>query len=536
LIRASRAGPGRAGLPAWWQLAAVAAAGALQTLACVHTAAWPLPLAAIALLAWCVYGATPRRAALLGWAFGTAWLGAATWWLFISMHRYGGLPAPLAVAAVALLSAALSLYLGAAMAWVAHRRSSRPLADASRFAAGWLAAELARGVIFTGFPWAASGYTQVDGPLAVLAPWLGVYGIGALLAWAAALLALAGRAAVGGGGAAASAPRRPLWLALAVLAGPAAWGVAMGPPEFTRPGASLQVALLQTNVAQDEKFAAERMPATLAWVAQALTTARADLVITPETAVPLLPDQLGELAPGYWAGLQQHFSQPGGPAALVGVPLGNFEAGYTNSVLGLSAGTAAPGTGYRYDKTHLVPFGEFIPTGFRWFTELMHIPLGDFNRGPANPPSFAVKSARVAPNICYEDLFGEELARRFADAATAPTVLANISNIGWFGDTIAIPQHLNISRLRSLELQRPMLRATNTGATAVIDHRGVVQAALPPFTEGVLTATVQGREGLTPFARWAAAAGLWPLWALAALGLAWPAGAGHRRGAAGGGR
>jgi apolipoprotein N-acyltransferase len=496
-------------------LAAVAAAGALQTLACVHTAAWPLPLAAIALLAWAVHGAAPGRAALLGWVFGTAWLGAATWWLFVSMHRYGGLPAPLAVAAVALLSAALSLYLAAAMAWVAHRRAGRPLADASRFAAGWLAAELARGVIFTGFPWAASGYTQVDGPLALLAPWLGVYGMGALLAWAGALLALAAGQAPG-------ARLRPTALAVGVLALPAAWGIAVGPPDFTQAGRSLAVALLQTNVAQDEKFAAERMPATLAWVAQTLTAAQADLVVTPETAVPLLPDQLQELAPGYWAGLQQHFSRPGGPAALVGVPLGNYDAGYTNSVVGLSAATAAPGTGYRYDKTHLVPFGEFIPTGFRWFTELMNIPLGDFNRGPLNPPSFPVRGARVAPNICYEDLFGEELARRFADPATAPTVLANISNIGWFGDSIAIPQHLNISRLRSLELQRPMLRATNTGATAVIDHRGVVQAALPPFTVGVLTTTVQGREGLTPFARWSAAAGLWPLWALAALGLAWP--------------
>ncbi len=516
---ATTAGTGRR----WSELLAVAAAGALQTLACVHTAAWPLPLAAITLLAWAVAGATPRRAALLGWAFGTAWLGAATWWLFISLHRYGGLPAPLAVAAVALLSAALSLYLGAAMAWVARQRSGRPLADASRFAAAWLAAELARGVIFTGFPWAASGYTQVDGPLALLAPWIGVYAIGALLAWVAALLALAARAATGRQ--TAQLGGHPLVLAavaVAVLALPAAWGMAIGPPDFTRPGSNLQVALLQTNVAQDEKFAAERLPATLAWVAQTLTSAQADLVITPETAVPLLPEQLDGLAPGYWDGLQQHFSRPGGPAALVGVPLGSYEAGYTNSVVGLSAATAAPGAGYRYDKTHLVPFGEFIPTGFRWFTELMDIPLGDFNRGPRNPPSFPVNGARVAPNICYEDLFGEELARRFSDPATAPTVLANVSNIGWFGDSIAIPQHLNISRFRSLELQRPMLRATNTGATAVIDHRGVVRAALPPFTVGVLSATVQGREGLTPFARWSAAAGLWPLWALAALGLVWP--------------
>jgi apolipoprotein N-acyltransferase len=235
------------------------------------------------------------------------------------------------------------------------------------------------------------------------------------------------------------------------------------------------------------------------------------------------------MVPGYWAALQRHFGRPGGPVALVGLPLGSFERGYTNSVVGLSPATAStaatwPELGFRYDKTHLVPFGEFIPTGFRWFTELMNIPLGDFDRGPMNPPSFAVRGARVAPNICYEDLFGEELARRFGNEASAPTVLANVGNIGWFGDTIAVPQHLLVSRLRSLELQRPMLRATNTGATAVIDHRGVVIAQLPPFTRGVLQATVQGREGLTPFARWAAAAGLWPLWALAALGLAWPRG------------
>jgi len=202
-------------------------------------------------------------------------------------------------------------------------------------------------------------------------------------------------------------------------------------------------------------------------------------------------------------------------AALVGVPLGDFERGYTNSVAGLSAGPA-----YRYDKWHLVPFGEFIPTGFRWFTELMNIPLGDFARGVTNPPSFPVGSQRVAPNICYEDLFGEELAARFVDGSTAPTLLANLSNIGWFGATIAVEQHLQISRMRSLELQRPMLRATNTGATAVIDHRGRVRHALPAHTQGVLEGSVQGREGLTPFAWWAARFWLWPAVILALLSVA----------------
>ncbi len=505
-------------------LAAAAVAGAAQTLAFVHTAAWPLPLAAIALLAALVGRATPRRAALLGWLFGCGWLGAGTWWLYISLHRYGGLPAPLAVLAVALLCGLLSLYLALGMAWVARQRSGRPLADASRFAAAWLAAELARGVIFTGFPWLATGYSQLDGPLAPLVPWLGAYALGALVAFVAACLGLAG---VGAGPGRAARPQRPQWvlpvsLALALLLLPAAWGVWRGAPEFTQPSGSLRVALLQTNVAQDEKFAAEHMPESLAWVAGTMTAettaGQSDLVLAPETAVPLLPDQLDELVPGYWAALQQRFGQPGGPVALVGVPLGSYSQGYSNSVVGLSAG--AP---YRYDKSHLVPFGEFIPTGFRWFTALMNIPLGDFNRGPLNAPSFAARAERVAPNICYEDLFGEELALRFADATRAPTILANVSNIGWFGDTIAVPQHLQISRFRTLELQRPMLRATNTGATAVIDHRGVVTAALPPFTRGVLLATVQGRTGLTPFARWSAAAGLWPLWVLAALGLLWPA-------------
>jgi apolipoprotein N-acyltransferase len=124
----------------------------------------------------------------------------------------------------------------------------------------------------------------------------------------------------------------------------------------------------------------------------------------------------------------------------------------------------------------------------------------------------------VAPNICYEDLFGEELARRFADPSSAPTVMANISNIGWFGQTIAVAQHLNISRMRTLEFQRPMLRATNTGATAIVDHTARVGAMLAPHTQGVLTGRVQGRTGTTPFAWWAGRAGLWPL-VLAALGV-----------------
>lgn len=480
-----------------------AALGALQTLAYVHTAAgWALQLVAVAWLAWRVLGdASPWRSAGLGLAFATAWGAAGTWWLYISMHRYGGLASPLAAGAVLLLSLALALFLAAAMAAVARARGGRPVADALLFALAWLAAELARGLVLTGFPWVASGYAHVDSPLAGWAPWIGVYGLGAVLAFTAALVAGLARDA------------RRAGIALAATAA-LAWllPLALARTDFTQPTSTLEVRLLQTNVAQDEKFALEHLPATLAWLAATLKAADGDLVVAPETAVPLLPLQLDALDPDYWPSLREHFAQPGRPAALLGVPLGDERDGYSNAVVGLSVGGASV---YRYDKSHLVPFGEFIPTGFRWFTDLMNIPLGDFMRGRPDAASFTVRGERIGPNICYEDLFGEELALRFRDAATAPTLLANVSNIGWFGDTIAVEQHLNISRMRTLELQRAMLRATNTGATAVIDHRGRVTAALKPFTRGVLAAEVQGRQGRTPYAAWVGAVGLWPLLALA---------------------
>lgn len=495
--------------PAGVDAALAGGLGAVYSLSFVHTDAWWLALLCTGALAWRVGAAASRRAAMLGLAFSFAWLAGGTWWLFISMHRYGGLPAWLAAAAVAALCVFLALYLALAMALAARWCRGRALADALLFAALWLSAELARAALLSGFPWIASGYAQIDGPLAALAPWVGVYGIG----FVAALLAALAAQGLVQGGAARTGPA--LALALAGLGAAIAAAASAGP--FTETAGRASVTLLQTNVAQDEKFAAEHMPAAMQWLAQNLQQARGDIVIAPETAIPLLPAQLD---PDWWDALRAHFRQ-GDRAALVGLPLGSFEAGYTNSVAGLSATAAAlPEGHYRYDKHHLVPFGEFVPYGFRWFVDLMRMPLGDFSRGVLAAPSLPAAGQRIAPNICYEDLFGEELAARFADAASAPTMFANVSNIGWFGDTIAIDQHLNISRMRALEFERPMLRATNTGATAIIDHRGIVVRRLPAFTRGVLDGEVEGRVGMTPFARWAARAGLWPLAAFAAAVLA----------------
>lgn len=490
--------------------------------------AWWLQLLSLGVLLACLESAhSPRRGALLGWLFGVAWLGASFWWLFISMHVYGGLPAALAAIAVLLLAAALALYLGlAAAAYVAWAPAS--LAPrALLFACLWLLAELARARWFTGLPWGASGYAHVEGPLAALAPWVGVFGIGAFAALLSALLGLATARSFPGFGAPARRlfgqpmHRRPALIALPVL-GTAAVLLALSAwsgQSFTQSAGQITVALLQGNIAQDEKFRpGSGVPQALRWYSDQLQAADQELVVAPETAIPLLIQQL---PPGYWDALSRRFAQ-GEQAALIGVPAGDSVGGYSNSVLGLKPSQAAP---YRYDKHHLVPFGEFVPPLFRWFTEMMQIPLGDFTRGRLGQASFEWKGQRIAPNVCYEDLFGEELAERFVDETRAPTIFANLSNIAWFGNTIAIDQHLNISRMRALEFQRPFIRATNTGATAVIDHRGQVSHSLERHTRGVLRAQVEGRLGSTPYAKWMSRWGLWPFWLLAGAGvllaLAW---------------
>lgn len=497
-------------------------------------ALWWLQLASMAALAWLLRpgtGAAPdwRRGAWLGGGFALAWLAGTFWWLFISLHVYGGLPAALALAAVLALAAFLASYYAAAMALfcqLAPRQGG--VRAALLFASLWLLAELARGSLWTGFPWGAGGYAHVDGPLAALARFVGVYGVGAV----AAMLAMLGVQLTPPGGRKA----RPCCALLALLA-LIAWATLARrcavDDDFCRKSASpaqpaLSVELLQGNIPQDEKFqSGSGVPLALGWYALALREARAQLVIAPETAIPLLPRQL---PPGYLEGIAQRYAQ-GAQAALLGVALGDEDSGYSNSVIGLNPASSG-GARYRYDKQHLVPFGEFTPPFFKWFTAMLRIPLGDFRRGALRQSTFDWAGQRIAPNICYEDLFGEEIGAGFIDPERAPTLLVNLSNIGWFGDTVAIDQHLHISRMRAIEFERPMLRATNTGATAIIDHRGQVVQQLERHTRGVLSGQVQGRgleprssPAITPYAWWVARHGLWPLWALAALAplCAWAA-------------
>ena len=172
---------------------------------------------------------------------------------------------------------------------------------------------------------------------------------------------------------------------------------------------------------------------------------------------------------------------------------------FFNSAVGRAPGEAR---WQRYSKQQLVPFGEFIPWGFRWFVDMMEMPIGDQQRGSAEQLPMQLAGQRIAVNICYEDLFGDVIRRAWVSADHEPTMMLNLSNLAWFDDSIALPQHLQISRMRALETQHPMLRATNTGATAVVDHQGVVSALLPYKTSAALDAQVQGMGGATPFVRY----------------------------------
>ncbi|ASV98167.1 apolipoprotein N-acyltransferase [Paraburkholderia aromaticivorans] len=521
-VSASAAEPVRGRtLPRWHYLVALAA-GAANTLSFAPTphGGW-LELAIFALFfAWLTRTTGWKSAALTGGAFGFGNFLTGVWWLYVSMHFYGGMAAPLAGAAVVLFSLYLAVYPAlAAGVWsfcAGHARNGAAADDtpfsptwhgALAFASAWAIGEWLRGTVFTGFPWLASGYAQVDGPFAGFAPVAGVYGVGWMLALVAALIVqallplLPSRKPGGTGDASRNAAKPgaarvavPAAIAVALIAA----GLLLPLVQWTVPAnAPLTVRLLQGNVKQEMKFEESGMRAAIDQYQQMITSKPADLIVTPETAIPVLAQQL----PAPFASAVRNFADTTGSAILFGAIGGTITPegqviDYTNSLFGVTPGTRDV---YRYDKHHLVPFGEFVPWGFRWFVNLMSIPLGDFFRGAPVQKPFMVHNQPVAVDICYEDIFGEEIARTIRDSDTPAGVLVNSTNLAWFGDTIALDQHLQIARMRSLETGRPMLRATNTGMTAAIDADGKVLGRLQPYTIGSLDLTVQGTAGSTPY-------------------------------------
>jgi apolipoprotein N-acyltransferase len=432
-----------------------------------------------------------RQGALLGFAFGCGWFGAGTSWVYVSLSVFGGLPPPVAGVATLLFCLLLAVFPAVASALFVRFRPVGVLAQACLFAALWTLAEWARSWVFTGFPWLSLGYSQSPpSPFAGFAPLLGVYGVSLLTALFAAL-------AVGQGAVTVLSRRAGLWLLAICLLGA---GMGLRTIQWTEPlGAPTKVALLQGNVPQDLKWRPEKLTDSLSIYGELMRAHPAELTVLPETAIPAFLDQLPR---EYLEMLLNHALVQQGDL-LFGVAVGNGRQ-YANAAVSIGVSPTQ-----LYNKAHLVPFGEFVPPGFGWFLDMMHIPMSAFTPGPDRQEPMAIAGQKVAINICYEDVFGAEIIRALPRA----TMLINLSNTAWFGDSLAQPQHLQIARMRALETGRPMLRATNTGMTAVVAPDGSVQAVLPPFTRAALVAEVQGYTGSTPYVRW----GNWPALLLSAL-------------------
>ncbi len=476
--------------------------GVLAVAAFAPFGLWPLAPLSLAGLFLLWREARARRAAWTGFLYGLGFMGAGVSWVLVSIAQFGGVGPVLAAIATLGFVALLALFpaLSGALAAVVPPRLRMPLGAP----AAWTLGEALRGGVLTGFPWLSLGYSQSDGPLAGLAPVLGVAGIGWLLAVVGGLLAHAW------------ARRRvwPLVPAGALLAA----GLPLQRLEWTRPaGPPLEVALVQPSIPQVLKWKPEQLAPTLAkYRERTLANLDADLVIWPETAVPRFRYRVQRRFLGPLAAR----ARARGSALVIGIPILDPEhLRYYNAAL-----VPTPeGPGEVYAKRHLVPFGEYLPLE-PWLGGLfafLHVPMGEFAAGDSREPPLLHAAGRVlGVSICYEDAFSREVLQALPRAE----VLVNLSNDAWFGDSLAPPQHLQIARLRALETGRPLLRATNSGISALIGHHGRILASAGLFEDRVVRGRVQPRQGLTPYA----VTGPWPAWGLA-LGL-WAGAAWRRKG------
>jgi len=459
------------------------AAGALTVLAFAPFALFPLALLAPAalFLSWTVAGV--RRAAWRGFLYGVGLFGAGVSWVYVSLHTYGNMPAPLAVGAVILFVAGMALYpalVGALQARFARLATGTRLALATP--ALWTLVEWVRGWFLTGFPWLNLGYSQTDTPLAGFAPWVGVYGVSLAAAMSAGLIA-----------AAVLEPKRrwkrhaPLLVLLWCLgwfAGQVSWAQPAGAP--------VKVALVQAAVPLAIKWRPEYRSAIVdTYVRLSESAPRADLYVWPEAAVPGYFDQV---APHLLPRLDRIAQERNADFLLGTIERDVAARTYYNSVYALG------GTQGVYRKRHLVPFGEYLPLPavLGWLIDYLHIPMSNFSPGDGAGSVVQAAGQPIGVSVCYEDAFGEEIIRSLPDA----TLLVNVSEDAWFGDSLAPHQRLQMARMRAIESARPMARAANTGPSAIIDHRGAVLARSPQFTRQVLTGEVLPMSGSTAYARY----------------------------------
>ncbi|SDF28184.1 apolipoprotein N-acyltransferase [Phytopseudomonas seleniipraecipitans] len=478
-------------------------AGALTTLALAPYGIWPLVLVSIALLYRGLRELTPRQAAWRGWWYGFGLFASGTSWVYVSIHDYGAASPPLAAFLTLGFVAGLGLFF-ALTAWLWAlwlRRDAAPVSDALAFAALWVAQEAFRGWFLTGFPWLYAGYSQLDGPMAGLAPVGGVWLLSFALALSAALLV--------------NLPRlyrnKPQFgAALALLIAPWLIGGLLKGHAWTAPaGDPLSVAAIQGNVEQNLKWDPAQLNAQLAlYRDMSFASKPVDILVWPETAVPVLKEQ----AIGYLS-VMDRFASDRQSALITGVPIRqpneHGELRYYNGVSVVGQGSGD------YLKQRLVPFGEYVPLQevLRGLIAFFDLPMSDFARGDHDQPLLEAKGHRIATFICYEVVYPEFAA----EMAARSDLLLTVSNDTWFGTSIGPLQHLQMAQMRALEAGRWMIRATNNGVTVLIDPFGQITERLPQFEQGTLYGEVQPMQHLTPYLQWRS----WPLIALCSLLAIW---------------
>ena len=442
---------------------------------------------------------TVARGALIGFVFGLGYFLAGVSWVRISLNEFGGMPLPMAWFAALLFCAFLALYPLLAGAFTVWAKPKNPWFFAFVFASAWTFAEYLRAHLFTGFEWLSVGVSQAPlGLIKGVATLFGSFGATFAVVFFSVVLSLVVSWILKPDG----ATRRGLawrWLrldlraelALVGLFGAVTISYAIGDLSFSDPtGSPVRVSLLQGNVPQSMKWEPEKFADTLVMYERLINRAKGELIILPETAFPA---PLSRIPPEYIARLEAT-AKAKNANLVIGVPL-QEQGKFYNGAISLGVDPAQ-----QYRKAHLVPFGEYMPLRglLGWFYANLTIPMSDFSSGDARQPNISVNGQSLGISICYEDAFARDVYRTLPDA----TLLVNISNDAWFGKSAAAEQHLQLSQMRAIEFARPMLRANNTGITAVIDEKGRVTQRLTPFTEGILETTVQGRKGYTPYTAW----------------------------------
>jgi len=479
------------------------AAGALTTLSLAPFDIWPLALLSVGLLYLGLREPAAKQAAGRGWCYGFGLFASGVSWVYVSIHDFGSAPPLLAGALTLGFVAGLALFF-ALLGWVWVRwlrQTNAPLPDALAFAALWLALDALRGWVLTGFPWLYVGYSQLEGPLAGLAPLGGVWLLSFVIALSAALLIQLPRLLT---------QKASLAVALVVLV--TLWGGALGLGQHAwtnARAAPISVAAMQGNVAQSLKWDPQKLEMQLLLYRDMTFRSRpADLIVWPETAVPILKDH----AEGY-LGMMSRFAEDRQSALITGVPVRQPNAdGELRYYNGLTSTGDAQGT---YLKQKLVPFGEYVPLQdvLRGLIAFFDLPMSDFARGEPGQPLLQAKGYQIAPFICYEVVYPEFAA----SLAAQSDILLTVSNDAWFGRSIGPLQHLQMAQMRALEAGRWMIRATNNGVTVLIDPYGRITERIPAFEQAVLYGEVTPMQGLTPYLQWRS----WPLIVLCAVLLGW---------------